>query len=169
MNSRASHIEASRYFTYFELFRNPYLNLRMDKKSFHDYYALDHTQESLKTHPRRPYRSRRVLYTLLTVILSCLCFFHISWVFFRWPTNFSSIKFRDGYQELSTTGQKGSQYVLPSATNKTFKVPLEAHVMSKCPDAKDCLRDLVVPAMEKVVDKVDFRLSFIGRYVLPFT
>ncbi|KAL9615022.1 MAG: hypothetical protein Q9167_000554 [Letrouitia subvulpina] len=34
--------------------------------------------------------------------------------------------------------------------------------MSKCPDARDCLRDLVVPAMEKVVDKVDFTLSFIG-------
>ena len=43
------------------------------------------------------------------------------------------------------------------------RVPLEAHIMSKCPDARDCLRDLVVPAMEKIVDKVDFRLSFIGR------
>ncbi|MCJ1378543.1 hypothetical protein MMC17_001642 [Xylographa soralifera] len=42
------------------------------------------------------------------------------------------------------------------------RVPLEAHIMSKCPDARDCLRDLVVPAMEKIVDKVDFRLSFIG-------
>ena len=43
------------------------------------------------------------------------------------------------------------------------RVPLEAHIMSKCPDARDCLRDLVVPVMEKVADKVDFRLSFIGR------
>ena len=43
------------------------------------------------------------------------------------------------------------------------RIPLEAHIMSKCPDARDCLRDFVVPAMEKVVDKVDFRLSFIGR------
>ncbi|KAL8671729.1 MAG: hypothetical protein Q9168_003774 [Polycauliona sp. 1 TL-2023] len=34
--------------------------------------------------------------------------------------------------------------------------------MSKCPDARDCLRDLVVPAMEQVVDKVNFTLSFIG-------
>lgn len=41
-------------------------------------------------------------------------------------------------------------------------VPLEAHIMSKCPDARDCLQDLVVPAMEQVVDKVDFTLSFIG-------
>ncbi|KAI9757596.1 MAG: hypothetical protein M4579_003409 [Chaenotheca gracillima] len=42
------------------------------------------------------------------------------------------------------------------------KIPLEAHIMSKCPDAQDCLRDLVLPAMEKVSDKVDFKLSYIG-------
>lgn len=43
------------------------------------------------------------------------------------------------------------------------KVPFEAHIMSKCPDAKYCLEKLVVPAMEKVHDKVNFTLSFIGR------
>lgn len=63
-------------------------------------------------------------------------------------------------------------------------VPLEAHIMSKCPDARvcflllqvsrqrrgltkisaqDCLRDLVLPAMQRVHDKVDFTLSFIGK------
>ena len=46
--------------------------------------------------------------------------------------------------------------------NHTGFVPLEAHVMSKCPDAKTCLEELVVPAMEQVVDMVDFRLSYIG-------
>ena len=45
--------------------------------------------------------------------------------------------------------------------NRTL-VPLEAHIMSKCPDARDCLRDLVVPAMEQIADKVDFQLSYIG-------
>lgn len=49
-----------------------------------------------------------------------------------------------------------------SSSNNT-KVPLEAHIMSKCPDARDCLRDLVVPAMERVVEKVDFKLSYIGN------
>lgn len=49
-----------------------------------------------------------------------------------------------------------------SQANKSRLVPLEAHIMSKCPDAKDCLRDLVVPAMEKIVDMVDFNVSFIG-------
>ncbi|TVY19607.1 hypothetical protein LARI1_G002569 [Lachnellula arida] len=41
-------------------------------------------------------------------------------------------------------------------------VPLEAHIMSKCPDAKDCLQKLILPAMMKVVDKVNFTLSYIG-------
>ena len=47
-------------------------------------------------------------------------------------------------------------------SNQTSLVPLEAHIMSKCPDAKTCLEELVVPAMEQVVDMVDFRLSYIG-------
>ncbi|KAK4226172.1 hypothetical protein QBC38DRAFT_456488 [Podospora fimiseda] len=42
-------------------------------------------------------------------------------------------------------------------------VPLEAHIMSKCPDAKDCLRDLVLPTMQKAYSKVNFTLSFIGK------
>ncbi|KAL2266894.1 hypothetical protein VTJ83DRAFT_4171 [Remersonia thermophila] len=46
---------------------------------------------------------------------------------------------------------------------KGHLVPLEAHIMSKCPDAKDCLRDLVLPAMQKVHEKVNFTLSFIGK------
>lgn len=50
-----------------------------------------------------------------------------------------------------------------SLSNQTSLVPLEAHVMSKCPDARDCLRDLIVPAMERIVDKVEFRLSYIGK------
>ena len=42
-------------------------------------------------------------------------------------------------------------------------VPLEAHIMSKCPDAKDCLEKLVVPSMVNISDKVNFTLSYIGR------
>ncbi|KAK1838624.1 gamma interferon inducible lysosomal thiol reductase [Colletotrichum chrysophilum] len=41
-------------------------------------------------------------------------------------------------------------------------VPLEAHIMSKCPDARDCLRDLVLPTMMKTYQKVNFTLSYIG-------
>ncbi|KAF2838775.1 hypothetical protein M501DRAFT_1011531 [Patellaria atrata CBS 101060] len=44
----------------------------------------------------------------------------------------------------------------------TTKVPLEVHIMSKCPDSKACLEELVVPTMANVSDKVDFTLSYIG-------
>ncbi|KAF2396536.1 hypothetical protein EJ06DRAFT_499740 [Trichodelitschia bisporula] len=47
------------------------------------------------------------------------------------------------------------------------KVPLEIHIMSKCPDALDCLRDLIVPAMSKTASKVNFTLSYIGRPTDP--
>lgn len=43
------------------------------------------------------------------------------------------------------------------------KVPLEIHVMSKCPDARDCLRQLVVPTMVQVSEKVNLTMSFIGK------
>lgn len=46
--------------------------------------------------------------------------------------------------------------------NTNALVPLEAHIMSKCPDAKDCLRQLVLPTMQQVIDKVNFTLSYIG-------
>ncbi|OJJ51152.1 hypothetical protein ASPZODRAFT_127176 [Penicilliopsis zonata CBS 506.65] len=44
----------------------------------------------------------------------------------------------------------------------TTKIPLEAHIMSKCPDARDCLQQLIVPAMEQISDKVEFQLSMIA-------
>ncbi|KAK3721018.1 hypothetical protein LTR37_003308 [Vermiconidia calcicola] len=42
------------------------------------------------------------------------------------------------------------------------RIPLEAHIMSKCPDAKDCLHDMILPAMQNISHKVDFKLSYIG-------
>ncbi|KAI5235593.1 hypothetical protein E4T43_09172 [Aureobasidium subglaciale] len=45
------------------------------------------------------------------------------------------------------------------------RVPLEAHIMSKCPDARDCLHDLVLPAMVNVSNLVDFKLSYIGKNI----
>jgi hypothetical protein len=51
----------------------------------------------------------------------------------------------------------------PTVATVRGLVPLEAHIMSKCPDAKDCLRQLVLPAMQKAHNKVNFTLSFIGR------
>ncbi|KAJ5121664.1 Gamma interferon inducible lysosomal thiol reductase GILT [Penicillium bovifimosum] len=55
-------------------------------------------------------------------------------------------------------------YYDPGASERLWqtKIPLEAHIMSKCPDAQTCLQKLVLPVMEKVSDKVDFKLSFIA-------
>jgi len=54
------------------------------------------------------------------------------------------------------------QHSAQDVKQKQELVPLEAHIMSKCPDAQDCLVDLIVPAMQRVSDKVNFTLSFIG-------
>ncbi|KEF55491.1 uncharacterized protein A1O9_08241 [Exophiala aquamarina CBS 119918] len=43
------------------------------------------------------------------------------------------------------------------------KVELEAHGMSRCPDFRDCLRELILPTMEQVSHRVNFTLSFIGQ------
>lgn len=41
-------------------------------------------------------------------------------------------------------------------------IPLEVHIMSKCPDARDCMQKLVLPTMAQVARDVNFTLSFIG-------
>lgn len=75
----------------------------------------------------------------------------------------------DNLRISSTEQQNPSSSPVFQDLNGPGLVPLEAHIMSKCPDARDCLRDLIVPAMEKISDKVDFRLSFIGTYVTPLS
>ncbi|CAG8088912.1 unnamed protein product [Penicillium salamii] len=62
------------------------------------------------------------------------------------------------------TEDKGLGLSIPDAqkTLEQTKIPLEAHIMSKCPDAKACLQKLVLPAMEQIHDKVSFKLSFIA-------
>lgn len=67
------------------------------------------------------------------------------------------------YFNATTTTSRHGGVSRPSSSVLDHKVPLEAHIMSKCPDARDCLRDLVLPTMERVADKVSFRLSFIGK------
>ncbi|KAJ5654248.1 hypothetical protein N7490_001251 [Penicillium lividum] len=55
-----------------------------------------------------------------------------------------------------------NQLPITSESNEQTRIPLEVHIMSKCPDAQGCLHKLVLPAMEQISDKVDFRLSFIA-------
>lgn len=93
-------------------------------------------------------RSRLVVY-IIAIIFAFLI------ITYAWPI-----------QPLSFYPQGSSETIRTQSTlvnlNQTSHVPLEAHIMSKCPDAKICLEELVVPAMEQVVDMVSFRLSYIG-------
>ena len=110
-------------------------------------YQQNHDSSlSTASNKSRP-RSRLILY----IIASLFSFFIIN---YGWPIQLSSF-----YMTCPKT--RGTQPT-PDKSNHTGLVPLEAHVMSKCPDAKRCLEELVVPAMEQVVDMVDFRLSYIG-------
>ncbi|KAH7353613.1 hypothetical protein B0T11DRAFT_331535 [Plectosphaerella cucumerina] len=70
-----------------------------------------------------------------------------------------------GFTMWQTAGQPrviiNHHFTEPAAqVNKL--VPLEAHIMSKCPDARDCLRDMILPVMMRVQDKVNWTLSFVG-------
>jgi Gamma interferon inducible lysosomal thiol reductase (GILT) len=83
--------------------------------------------------------------------------------------SFSESKFPEGSWTAHTDLDDG-----------TWKVPLEAHIMfvcntishselnfnfhtrSKCPDALECLQQLLVPALSRTTSKVNFTLSYIG-------
>ncbi|CAK7273335.1 hypothetical protein SEPCBS57363_005600 [Sporothrix epigloea] len=102
-------------------------------------------------------------------------------------SNWSPATFREEITESkapisAAAPKKGA--ARPVHTNNRL-VPFEAHIMSKCPDAvvrfwklasisphqiivvltgvQDCLRELVLPTMQHVVDNVNFTLSYIGR------
>ena len=56
--------------------------------------------------------------------------------------------------------------LLPTLAHALYeprKVDFDVHLMSMCPDARDCMELLVSPAMQQVASKVKFRIDFIGR------
>ena len=44
------------------------------------------------------------------------------------------------------------------------RVPLDIYIESMCPDARDCLQKLVVPAYWQVMDKVNLGINYVGEY-----
>lgn len=103
--------------------------------------------------PRRGLSPSRVLVAVgyLAIVGFTYCYFHSS-------PNAGKI---DVLEQVTAPG-KFITNQRPVLVVEKELVPLEAHIMSKCADAKDCLRDLVLPTMQKVHDKVNFTLSFIG-------
>lgn len=81
-----------------------------------------------------------------------------------------STLFRSAFVSNHHYAPDGRQTLLPEIEEQVDrpKVELEAHGMSRCPDFKDCLRELILPTMERVSDRVNFTLSFIGRYAYPY-
>ncbi|EXJ55298.1 hypothetical protein A1O7_08225 [Cladophialophora yegresii CBS 114405] len=91
----------------------------------------------------RSYQTQYVLKRTIPVFLTLLA------IFYLFPTTFVCHHHDDPALSLRPVTTEG-------------KVPLEIHVMSKCPDARDCLRELIVPTMVKVSEKVNLTMSFIG-------
>lgn len=106
----------------------------------------------MRPHARRAGRFRPLL--VLTLVVLCL------YVYARPSSVLSPLP--DISSRLSSTLQAAAPASGSGADANAALVPLEAHIMSKCPDARDCLQKLVLPAMVRVVDKVNFTLSFIG-------
>ncbi|KAI5867015.1 hypothetical protein GGS23DRAFT_593745 [Durotheca rogersii] len=102
-------------------------------------------------------RARRRFRPLLTISLVALALYALCAVL-PFSPSYGPFFGREGQQ--SSLSSENSD-VLASPAGKL--VPLEAHIMSKCPDAKDCLKDLVLPTMMRISDKVNFTLSYIGR------
>lgn len=117
-------------------------------------------QDNIPASPSSPPQDRlfsRISRRLLAILLLGLAVF----VTVDWLGIVPGFKCLFGHHGERTTHGDGDGTV----DNDSNKVSLETHVMSKCPDARYCLQQLVVPAMEQIGDKVDFKMSFIARYV----
>ena len=97
-------------------------------------------------------RAKRRRRHVLLLLVSTVCT-----IIFVWHLN------SKGSANVLTPNRSPTMSFVPSATDSRKRVPLEAHIMSKCPDSRDCLHDLLLPVMQRVADKVDFKLSYIGR------
>lgn len=111
-------------------------------------------------------RRRRFVAALAIVALSFIPLLILGWSLISTTTG---IRFfschgltRRIFYGFSTTTEGAELPLMDPLDEEPSKVPLEAHIMSKCPDAQYCLQQLVVPAMEQISDKVDFDLSFIA-------
>ena len=101
-------------------------------------------------------RPRRRIFR--TYILAIICVFLLNYYLFPPLADLVRRQISDKHVTTKPVGTSSPAPQTPSAA----RIPLEAHIMSKCPDARDCLVDLVVPAMEQIEQEVDFQLSYIG-------
>ncbi|KAI0465775.1 hypothetical protein F4859DRAFT_519698 [Xylaria cf. heliscus] len=110
----------------------------------------------LRNRARR--RHRPVLLLLLSAItiygLYALGLFS-SFTTAELPSSFKSA------QSSHSPAKHDTKHAVPALSAGEL-VPLEAHIISKCPDTRDCLKELLLPAMIRVHEKVNFTLTYIG-------
>ncbi|OAX78298.1 hypothetical protein ACJ72_07396 [Emergomyces africanus] len=116
----------------------------------------------------RAHRDRKILRLFRrSSIVICLCLITYALIHkSHFPYGYligNNVKGRTGQLgAVPLWGNNNNNDDAPVVVDNSQLVPLEAHIMSKCPDAHYCLENLIVPTMVQVHDKVDFRLSFIG-------
>lgn len=116
---------------------------RDEKQLPYESSRIPFPEPRLETHPRRRQLIQRVIPAVLMLFALCSLF-----------------------RSTFVYNHRYSPSLTPWRTNvldEEEKVPLEIHIMSKCPDARDCLQKLIVPTMVEVSEKVNFTMSFIGR------
>ena len=117
------------------------------------HYAEEEPQEAMA----RRSGSQRLLHIVFLALAVSLLVKGLFFSFYRCIPGMT----RDHPPHQPFQWETTDDWVIVDSANTT-KVPFEVHIMSKCPDAKYALQKLVVPVMEKVHDKVDFTMSFIG-------
>ncbi|RHZ47167.1 GILT family protein [Aspergillus thermomutatus] len=146
------------------------LQYQNQSEGLHDLDAIE-SAEAGSRHSRRDRPASQVLRrTLMVISLGFVLFSVLTWFpvsiskFLLHSCHRSSKWLDDGFSASPFTRADVMSLMEhnPEASAVDNKVPLEVHIMSKCPDARDCLQKLVVPAMEQTSDKVDFGLSFIA-------
>jgi len=118
---------------------------------------------------RMPPRWRSPRTALVLAAIFLLGLWHIRGTHLDTITGFTPQHSEQQLQKPSTNNavnvEVPKQAPIPPTTSNAspIPIPLEAHIMSKCPDARDCLIDLVVPAMSRLnPSHVNFTLSYIG-------
>ncbi|KAI3323438.1 hypothetical protein HD806DRAFT_522613 [Xylariaceae sp. AK1471] len=113
-------------------------------------------KRAVRNRTRRRYRPFLLLLLIAITVYGVYAFDLFSYYASAPPTPQPDVVFISDSSNVSDT----VEHSVPAQTREL--VPLEAHIISKCPDTRDCLRELLLPAMIRVHDKVNFTLTYIG-------
>ncbi|KAH8158800.1 hypothetical protein CIB48_g9447 [Xylaria polymorpha] len=107
-------------------------------------------------------RARRRHRPVLLLLFSAIIIYGL--YTFGFLSSFNTASLPPGFKSVQTPhspAEHDNKNAVPAVSAREL-VPLEAHIISKCPDTRDCLRELLLPAMIRVHEKVNFTLTYIG-------